>query len=407
MPSAETNSEFYTWEIAGRPVAVKLSLSFVDRLLQEVMRGFGAMPRRGVEMGGILLGSVDRSSGRPVVIVEDYEPVPCQHSRGATYQLSGDELDRFKITLEKWSPGESKQTYAVGYYRSHTREGLSLADEDVELFNQFFPSPEEICLVVKPFATRVSQAGIFFRENGNIRAQSSYQEFPFRRRELSGATGPAVRPSVAARAAAAAAATSVPHHPSEQAARGPLPVAHETSLPQPAPPEFSARGPMAASAVPTFGMTAGADPGVAPAEREATAGSRFKSKWVWLPLSIVFLILGTVLGLQIAMSVRNSLPASLRPDPYSLHLTVTPSGGDSLHVRWNRDAAPIHDQAKGSLVINDGGAQKIVALDADQLRNGSVVYRRASNDVRFRLEVQTAERVSVAESMDFKVLTRE
>ncbi|MBM3792935.1 MAG: hypothetical protein FJW31_02495 [Acidobacteria bacterium] len=314
--------------------------------------------------------------------------------------MSGDELDRFKSTLEKWSPGEAKQTCAVGYYRSHTREGLSLAEEDIELFNQFFPSAEEICLVVKPFATRVSQAGIFFRENGNIRAQSSYQEFPSRRRELSGATGPAVRPGAAARAAAVAAA-SVPPQAAAAAAvcqegRGPV------AVPPPGAP-IDSSGPFA-SAVPSFGMPAAE---VAGQESDAGAGTKFKSGWVWLPLSIVFLVLGTALGLQIAMSQRNSLPASLRPDPYSLHLTVTPSGGDSLHVRWNRDSRPIHEQSKGSLVINDGGAQKVVALDADQLRNGSVVYRRASNNVRFRLEVQIADRVSVAESMDFKVLSQD
>ena len=83
-------------------------------------------------------------------------------------------------------------------------------------------------------------------------------------------------------------------------------------------------------------------------------------------------------------------------------MTVTPTG-DSLHVRWDRDAGPIHSQAKGVLVISDGGAQKLVQLDADQLRNGSILYRRASNDVRFRLEVQTGDRVVVAESMDFKI----
>jgi hypothetical protein len=83
-------------------------------------------------------------------------------------------------------------------------------------------------------------------------------------------------------------------------------------------------------------------------------------------------------------------------------MTVTPVG-DSLHVRWNRDAGPIHDQAKGSLIISDAGAQKVVQLDADQLRNGSVVYRRASNEVRFRLEVQTGDRTLVAETMEFKV----
>ena len=66
-----TQPEYYVWEIAGRPNVVKLSLKFVDRLLQEAMRGFGSMPRRGVEMGGILLGSIDRSGDRPVVVIDD------------------------------------------------------------------------------------------------------------------------------------------------------------------------------------------------------------------------------------------------------------------------------------------------------------------------------------------------
>ena len=188
MSSTETasQSEYYVWEIAGRPNVVKLSLQFVDRLLQEVMRGFGSMPRRGVEMGGILLGSIDRSGDRPVVVIDDYEPVPCQHSRGATYQLSDDEILRFKHTVAKWEQADGKQTFAVGYYRSHTREGLGLSDDDLNLFGQLFPDPLAICLLVKPFATRVSQAGIFIRENGDIRADSSYKEFPFRRRELGG-----------------------------------------------------------------------------------------------------------------------------------------------------------------------------------------------------------------------------
>ena len=131
-------------------------------------------------------------------------------------------------------------------------------------------------------------------------------------------------------------------------------------------------------------------------------GAKVRGGWVWIPLSFIFLLLGTVLGFQVSMSLRNQLPVGIRPDPYSLHMTVTPTG-DSLHVRWDRDAGPIHSQAKGALIISDAGAQKVVQLDADQLRNGSVVYRRASNDVRFRLEVQTGDRVVVAETMEFRV----
>lgn len=383
MPSNETTSQldYYFWEITGRPVAVKLSLDFIDRLLPEVMRGFGAMPRRGVEMGGILLGNVDRSGERPVVVVEDYEPVPCQYSRGATYLLSDEELVRFKEIAAKWSPADGRQTFAVGYYRSHTREGLGMADEDLELFNQLFPEPHAISLIVKPFATRVSQGGIFIRENGNVRAQSSYKEFPFRRRELGGGDGPA-KPAAAAPIEPR---TSEPKHEQTRSAVPPMAsvaINPASSSPSIVPDELQL--------------------GLPTSKIDQKTGSKVRSGWVWIPLSFIFLLLGTVLGFQVALSLRNQLPASIRPDPYSLHMTVTPAG-DSLHVRWDRDASPIHSQAKGALVISDGGAQKVVELDADQLRNGSVVYRRASNDVRFRLEVQTADRVVVAETMDFRI----
>lgn len=395
MSAGETTAQgaHYLWEITGRPVAVRLGFAFVDRLLQEVMRGFGAMPRRGVEMGGVLLGWVDRSGATPVVVVEDYEPVPCQHTRGATYLLSEQELSRFDETVAKWGYSEGKQSYAVGYYRSHTREGLGMSDEDLELFNKSLPDPAAICLLVKPFATRVSQAGIFIRENGGVRAQSSYQEFPFRRRELGGgasepvnATAPIMQETAAAAAPppASTPATSPPIFSSFQRTRSPISDMATSSI--------------AASPITSDDLKLG----LPTSKTDPKTGSKMKSGWVWIPLSFIFLLLGTMLGFQVALSLNKQLPASIRPDMYSLHLTVTPVG-DSLHVRWARDAAPIHEQAKGALIISDAGAQKTVSLDPDQLQNGSVVYKRASNDVRFRLEVYTTDRVVVAETMDFRV----
>ncbi len=401
QPNETTSqSEYYRWEVAGRPIAVKVSLEFVDRLLPEIMRGFGSMPRRGVEMGGILLGTVDRTSDSHIVVVDDYEPVPCQHSRGVAYQLSEEEVARFRETVDKWAPGQGKQTFAVGYYRSHTREGLGLTDDDLDLFGQMFPDENAICLLIKPFATRVSQAGIFFRESGTVRAQSSYKEFPFRRRELGGGTGPAPRPSAPIRISGA-----VP--PKANAARAGYgaETPPSQSIPPSEEPQFRSRASQMAS-VATVAPPPIVDEelqlGLPTSKIDPKTGSKVRSGWVWIPLSFIFLLLGTMLGFQVALSLRNQLPAGIRPDPYSLHMTVTPTG-DSLHVRWDRDAGPIHSQAKGVLVISDGGAQKLVQLDADQLRNGSVVYRRASNDVRFRLEVQTGDRVVVAETMEFKI----
>jgi hypothetical protein len=71
---------FYVWEVPGKPISIQLSLDVVDRLQQDVMRGFGALPRRGAEVGGILLGS--SSGAGQVVRVEDYIQVPIQYKRG-------------------------------------------------------------------------------------------------------------------------------------------------------------------------------------------------------------------------------------------------------------------------------------------------------------------------------------
>ena len=48
---------YYVWEVPGQPVIVHLRLDVVDRLAAEVMRGFGAVPKRGAEVGGVLIGT--------------------------------------------------------------------------------------------------------------------------------------------------------------------------------------------------------------------------------------------------------------------------------------------------------------------------------------------------------------
>src|SRR6185312_1002535 len=81
----------------------------------------------------------------------------------------------------------------VGYYRSHTREGLALQAEDIQLLDQLFPSALQVALLVKPFATKPSVAGFFVRENGVFPAATPL-EFPFRRWEMTGEEPPRRQP---------------------------------------------------------------------------------------------------------------------------------------------------------------------------------------------------------------------
>src|ERR1700691_4748332 len=153
-PNTQAVADYYVWELPGKPVVVHLHLDVIGRLSAEVMRGFGAVPKRGVEVGGILLGSIEPSEDgeQSIVRVEDFEPVACDYKRGPSYLFSAADGAAFDDARVRWQPDSTRAAYAVGYFRSHTRDGLALAPEDVGFVEQYFPSPAHIALRVKPFA---------------------------------------------------------------------------------------------------------------------------------------------------------------------------------------------------------------------------------------------------------------
>lgn len=188
-----STSTYFVWEVPDKSIIIHLDYGVVDRLLIEVMRGFGAIPRRGAEVGGILLGSTEAAGDRTIVRVEEFEPVTCEHRRGPSYLLSEGDTNRYEETLQRHRHTPEKRLYAIGGYRSHTREGMGMSAEDLKHFDSYFPDPSAIFLLIKPYATRVSVAGFFFREGDRVQTEATYLEFPFRRRELGGGASPTGR----------------------------------------------------------------------------------------------------------------------------------------------------------------------------------------------------------------------
>ena len=372
----------YRWEVPGKPVSIEIDFDVVDRLGAEVMRGFGATLRRGVEVGGILLGAA-RAGEKLVAHIEDFEPVPARHLDGAAYVLGEDGRTRLREAIGRWQTASGRRLRAIGYFRSHTREGLALTQDDIDLLDEFFPEDSAIALLVKPYATRPSSAGFFFREEGLIRADSTYQEFPFRRGELGGGEEP--RPARPANGVSPAARAQ------------PL---VDTGFDQ----IVGFHGAHAGSGEKEASMTEEPDP----LERSAVPprSLRLRGGWVWIPLSFIFLLLGTVLGFQIALSVQPKIQAVSQPDPYTLRLTASPTA-DAVHLRWDRRAPAILQAQRGVLTIDEEGKVKKVELDIGHLQNGSVIYRRVSTDVSFRLEVFTDLRSSVAETVEFRTIATE
>src|SRR5262245_33090099 len=145
LPNAQVAPGYYVWTPEGGSVAVHLNLEVADLLSVAIMRGYGSIPKRGAEAGGVLLGTIYNG----IVRIEDFEPVKCGHSAGPSYSLSTDEKEMFEEVCRRW--GSNGSRYAVGYFRSHTREGLGLSAEDHELLDLHFPERHRVALLVKPF----------------------------------------------------------------------------------------------------------------------------------------------------------------------------------------------------------------------------------------------------------------
>lgn len=164
----------YIWEPPTGNITVHLSLDVVSSLSALMKSREDAGKERAVEIGGLLLGGA-QSGEKRITVVEDFEPFPCEYVREASYTLSAKDRRRLDERLRRSGKGAHS---VVGFYRSHTRPGLYLDQDDLVLADACFAHPSQVVLAVKP-ALAALTGGFFFWEEGEMRRQSSYLEFPF------------------------------------------------------------------------------------------------------------------------------------------------------------------------------------------------------------------------------------
>jgi len=399
----------------------------VDHLNYEIMHGFGAVPKRGAEVGGLLLGTVERGE-RCVVRIEDSLNIPCEHLHGPSYILSPDDVAILDREMAAYSAESGNRLRVVGFYRSNTRGPMQLAAEDLALLDARLPGAEAVCLLVRPFATRPSEAVFLTRENGHFSGAAQTGVFTLRRKEMHLAPAPrrarGAAPSYVRRAAPQGVPPVEVSH-SHDASRPVLEARTGEHLPElrgvrlgrrrypPEPqPELVAGEPPArtASTVPDTTPLPVAPAAASPEEDPPTAPPEAaagvdqppvkRRRWVWAPLCFVFLVLGVLLGVGVTeMMNRAHSAAASGQDPYALGLGVT-SFGDSFHLRWNPKAPVLRQARGGELVIEEGGTSKIQPLTVDDLIRGGFVYHGAAAPVRFRLMLFLRDRAAFSESAD-------
>jgi hypothetical protein len=376
------NAGAYLWQPPDKPIAILLSLDVVDRLLQDVMRGFGAVPKRGAEVGGILLGKAI-SGNKLVVGVEDHELVPIEYRLGPSYLLSEADHAAFQEALDRLrESGKPSGVEPVGFFRSQTRDAVGLVSDDLAFIDRYFPEPDKIVLLIKPFATRVSTAGFYFKEDGAFQSGPPLAEFNFRRKDLGGGDPAPPR---------AMPADLNPESPRDRVHLKPMPVP-PASPPRPVPEEAAPQR----SEFPSEHREA---PAIEPdLELADSLKSPSRGGWVWLPISFIFLLLGVLLGFQAALTLRPQTPPG---DLFNVGLAVT-RDGDNLSVHWDRQAPAIRAATQGLLIIGDGKSARPVNLTSDQLQTGTVVYPHQTGEVKFRFELTLKSQAVLVQRVTWK-----
>jgi hypothetical protein len=163
---------FQHWEVPGKPMAVYLSRAVSATILRSAGRG---LLRRRPEVGGLLLGTVTVQE-TITIRIEDCVDLPCDHLFGPSYTLSEGEKETLRRAVVEHGAGFETEMCVVGFYRTHTRRGLALDSDDLQLSDSF-PEGADLALLVKPRPLRAPQAAFFFWDDALTAPQSPAIEF--------------------------------------------------------------------------------------------------------------------------------------------------------------------------------------------------------------------------------------
>jgi hypothetical protein len=171
VPAAESK-HYIAWEPPEERISIQLRLDVMERMERDVIEAFKALPNRGAEVGGLLLGRAEPGDPRRVFI-DDFVPVACEYRRGPSYFLSETDQAELERTLSRC------QSRVVGFYRSHTRPNLSLDEEDQRRIHTYFSGASNVFLLIKPLSITNCVAGFFFWQEGVVHGEASRLEFRF------------------------------------------------------------------------------------------------------------------------------------------------------------------------------------------------------------------------------------
>jgi hypothetical protein len=375
-----------------------MHLDAVDGIVRDVIEGFKTLPRRGLEVGGLLLGRVVPGD-RPTVWIERYQRIPCEHRFGPQFVL--DEEDRHALESAAVDISQSGELSVIGLYRSHTRGGFGLEEPDFDLMNRYFADSSDLILLIKP-ENMVDVWARFFARDDQRAACPVGEEFLFRGHAVGVISrareeeDPEERTSRTLLASEASAASEGEDRPQEHAE----PEVSEPQVPLPSAGEHPRR------LVPDFIPAPVEQPRaqlreVPPPGAEPWKPSSPDLHWgyespsfadhlkKWWPVFAALALVGGLAWFLLRPAGQNGgapAPAALSANVRPLGLYVDPAG-DNWRISWNPNATALHNAKSVQLFVREGDDQNRIDLSPRDLASGTYQYKPNGNDVTFRLEV--------------------
>lgn len=157
-------------EVAG--VRVLVTAGLVRDLRARAIEAFVSLPRRGVEIGGVLYGHAGADGLRMEAFVE----APCEHRYGPSYALSA--ADREQLT-ELIAQPHAEGAALIGFFRSFTSREPLIEAADEEFVRQHFPHGLFVLLMLRPLSAQNCVASFRFFRDGDLLPETDAQPFAF------------------------------------------------------------------------------------------------------------------------------------------------------------------------------------------------------------------------------------
>jgi proteasome lid subunit RPN8/RPN11 len=326
-------------------VSLRCAYSLLEQIRKEVVDKFLSIPRGGLEIGGVLFGTI---TGEEIQLLA-HKPLDIEYLNGPSFVLSRtDEINLIQLIGASQSDPELQGMEPVGWYHSHTRSDLSLTDEDIAVHQRFFPRPEHVALVIRPHKFEPAQAGFFVRNtDGSLQGDAPRASFAF---PLPGAdeskNGDTPAPSVAV-------TSPDVHKPAVHSPFGSSPI-HSDEVDSDA---------------------------AAPVDSDQGTPNATRRNWGIGGLA------AAVLCVAVVMFLPNQAPTRQEPAPMWVHVS---DAGNQLTITWNRSSPTVANARTAEILITDGDQQTArVPLDKESLSRGTISYVRHSGNVEVRMRVQS------------------